>query len=132
MQDATAGLTSLTWEGRSLMRLMLGVSRTHVGAVMIRYSILLCSIYKNKVHISNSGTQLGSNTLTNTKFSDTSFFPSIFYPFYTNFCINLNHIFVKDGCPYGTLKTNPYCCNTVGITCDDIECDTDGNCNTKP
>ena len=38
----------------------------------------------------------------------------------------------KDGCPYGTLKTNPYCCNTVGITCDDIVCDTDGNCDTKP
>jgi len=34
-------------------------------------------------------------------------------------------------CPYGTLKTNPYCCNTVGITCDDITCDTDGNCEPK-
>ena len=38
MPDATAGLTSLTWEDRSLMRWMPGVSRTHVGAAMIRYS----------------------------------------------------------------------------------------------
>jgi len=38
----------------------------------------------------------------------------------------------QDLCPYGTLKTNPYCCTKVGITCDDVVCDTDGNCDTKP
>ena len=38
----------------------------------------------------------------------------------------------QDLCPYGTLKTNPYCCTKVGITCDDIVCDTDGECHTKP
>merc|ERR1719281_1424968 len=28
----------------------------------------------------------------------------------------------QDLCPYGTLKTNPYCCTKVGITCDDVVC----------
>jgi len=36
------------------------------------------------------------------------------------------------GCPFGTLKTDPYCCTKDGITCDDIVCDTDGNCDVKP
>merc|ERR1719510_625023 len=35
----------------------------------------------------------------------------------------------QDLCPYGTLKTNPYCCTKVGITCDDIVCDTEGECH---
>ena len=38
----------------------------------------------------------------------------------------------QDLCPFGTLKTNPYCCTKVGITCDDVVCDTDGECTTKP
>ena len=38
----------------------------------------------------------------------------------------------QDTCPYGTLKTNPYCCTKVGITCDDVVCDTEGECHTKP
>merc|ERR1712154_457864 len=38
----------------------------------------------------------------------------------------------QDGCPFGTLKTDPYCCTKVGITCDDVVCDTDGECTTKP
>merc|ERR1719320_492474 len=36
----------------------------------------------------------------------------------------------QDGCPYGTLKTAPYCCTKQGITCDDVHCDTEGNCDT--
>ena len=35
----------------------------------------------------------------------------------------------QDLCPYGTLKTNPYCCTKNGITCDDVHCDTEGNCD---
>merc|ERR1711934_987061 len=38
----------------------------------------------------------------------------------------------QESCPFGTLKTDPYCCTKVGITCDDVTCDTDGNCDTKP
>ena len=34
----------------------------------------------------------------------------------------------QDGCPYGTLKTNAWCCTKTGITCDDTFCDTEGNC----
>jgi len=36
-------------------------------------------------------------------------------------------------CPFGTLKTNTFCCNTVasGYTCKDFDCDTDGNCEPK-
>jgi len=40
--------------------------------------------------------------------------------------------FNQNTCPFGTLKTNPYCCTKQGITCRDIVCDTDGNCDTKP
>merc|ERR1711915_51622 len=34
----------------------------------------------------------------------------------------------QSGCPYGTLKTNPYCCSHAGITCDDVSCDHEGVC----
>merc|ERR1711988_1984781 len=34
----------------------------------------------------------------------------------------------QDGCPFGTLKTNPWCCTKNGFTCDEWTCDTDGNC----
>merc|ERR1712029_294469 len=34
----------------------------------------------------------------------------------------------QDLCPFGTLKTNPYCCTKQGITCDRVHRDTDGNC----
>merc|ERR1712228_1169602 len=33
------------------------------------------------------------------------------------------------GCPYGTLKTNPFCCSrNAGWGCDEFTCDTDGEC----
>ena len=36
-------------------------------------------------------------------------------------------------CPYGTLKTNPWCCTkTEGWQCEDFECDTDGHCTHIP
>jgi len=36
-------------------------------------------------------------------------------------------------CPYGTLKTNPWCCTkTEGWRCRDWDCDTDGNCTHRP
>merc|ERR1712218_541143 len=40
----------------------------------------------------------------------------------------------QDGCPFGTLKPNPWCCTKTepGITCDDTFCDTEGNCDVKP
>ena len=38
----------------------------------------------------------------------------------------------QDGCPFGTLKTNAWCCTKTGITCDDTYCDTEGNCDVKP
>ena len=31
-------------------------------------------------------------------------------------------------CPFGTLKTDPWCCITTGFTCDQWDCDTSGNC----
>merc|ERR1712038_228323 len=34
----------------------------------------------------------------------------------------------QDSCPYGTLKTNPFCCSLSGFQCNEFDCDTDGNC----
>merc|ERR1712172_376683 len=34
----------------------------------------------------------------------------------------------QHGCPYGTLKTNPFCCSKSGFKCNEFTCDTDGNC----
>ena len=34
----------------------------------------------------------------------------------------------QDACPYGTLKTNPFCCSKTGFKCNEFTCDTDGNC----
>merc|ERR1711899_251399 len=34
----------------------------------------------------------------------------------------------QDACPYGTLKTNPFCCSLHGFQCNEFDCDTDGNC----
>merc|ERR1712194_276044 len=34
----------------------------------------------------------------------------------------------QHGCPYGTLKTNPFCCSQTGFKCNEFTCDTDGNC----
>ncbi len=31
-------------------------------------------------------------------------------------------------CPFGTLKTDPFCCAKHGFQCDEFTCDTDGNC----
>merc|ERR1712113_1366422 len=41
-------------------------------------------------------------------------------------------VYNLDLCPFGTLKTSIWCCNTVGITCEDCQCDTDGNCKCDP
>ena len=39
----------------------------------------------------------------------------------------------QNTCPYGTLKTNPWCCTkTEGWRCRDWDCDTDGNCTHRP
>merc|ERR1712243_380966 len=35
----------------------------------------------------------------------------------------------QEQCPFGTLKTDPYCCTTVGFTCNDVVCDHEGNCD---
>ena len=34
----------------------------------------------------------------------------------------------QNTCPYGTLKTNPFCCAKSGWKCNKFTCDTDGNC----
>ena len=39
----------------------------------------------------------------------------------------------QDLCPYGTLKTNPWCCTkTDGWRCRDWDCDTNGECTHRP
>merc|ERR1739847_98998 len=38
----------------------------------------------------------------------------------------------QDTCPFGTLKTDPWCCTKNGFTCDEWTCDTDGNCEHTP
>merc|ERR1712079_624580 len=34
----------------------------------------------------------------------------------------------QDGCPFGTLETNPWCCTKNGFTCDEWTCDPEANC----
>ena len=48
-------------------------------------------------------------------------------------CFYMNTKLIQAACPFGTLKTNTFCCNTVasGYTCKDFDCDTDGNCEPK-
>ena len=39
----------------------------------------------------------------------------------------------QHACPYGTLKTNPWCCTkSPGWECEDFECDTNGECTHIP